>query len=114
MVVAHHASARLQKEREAHPVPSLTSTQLLCLCTKSLAVTLVPMVTLSIVYVVYVPDLPDRIATSFEESTGTGFVNSGPQLGLLVARLWRGTMLFVFRSHSVCLLSLREPPHNGT
>jgi len=74
MVVAHHASARLQKEREAHPVPSLTSTQLLCLCTKSLAVTLVPMVTLSIVYVVYVPDLPDRIATSFnEEKMPTGF-----------------------------------------
>lgn len=61
-------------------VPSLSSLQLMWLCRRSVLVSLVPMILIVIVSVAYSSDLPDQIATSFnEENIPTGFSSPAKQ-----------------------------------
>ncbi len=62
------------RRSKTYVVPSLTSVQLLYLCKWSLLASLVPMVLVVIVFLSYRSDLPDLIATSFnEENLPSGF-----------------------------------------
>lgn len=83
---------RLNKHHKPKPdkkavVPSLSSAQLLYLCRWSLLASLVPMALAVIVFFAYRSDLPEQIATSFdEEKLPTGF--SSPKKHVISMLFW--------------------------